>query len=65
MQQTLRIAPSILSADFSKLGEEVKKVSKAGAARICVIGKQMAVMYYDWLCSGELQLSQPLSQWLR
>ncbi|MBJ26655.1 MAG: ribulose-phosphate 3-epimerase [Rhodospirillaceae bacterium] len=31
MQQTLRIAPSILSADFSKLGEEVKKVSKAGA----------------------------------
>lgn len=27
----VKIAPSILSADFSKLGEEVEKVSKAGA----------------------------------
>src|SRR5918996_4048952 len=26
-----RIAPSILSADFSRLGEEVKAVAKAGA----------------------------------
>ncbi|MGB2599402.1 MAG: ribulose-phosphate 3-epimerase, partial [Candidatus Omnitrophota bacterium] len=25
------IAPSILSADFSKLGEEVKSIEKAGA----------------------------------
>ena len=31
MQQTIRIAPSILSADFARLGEEVQKVSKAGA----------------------------------
>ena len=26
-----KVAPSILSADFSKLGEEVKKISEAGA----------------------------------
>ena len=31
MQQTTRIAPSILSADFAKLGDEVKAVSEAGA----------------------------------
>ena len=30
------IAPSILSADFAKLGEEVKAVSAAGAGRIHV-----------------------------
>ena len=31
MQQKTRIAPSILSADFAKLGEEVMAVTKAGA----------------------------------
>jgi len=31
MQQSVRIAPSILSADFAKLGEEVARVGKAGA----------------------------------
>ncbi|MDA1099802.1 MAG: ribulose-phosphate 3-epimerase [Proteobacteria bacterium] len=31
MQQNTRIAPSILSADFAALGEEVRAVSKAGA----------------------------------
>jgi ribulose-phosphate 3-epimerase len=31
MQQTTRIAPSILSADFAALGEEVRAVSAAGA----------------------------------
>ena len=31
MQQPVRIAPSILSADFAKLGEEVRAVSAAGA----------------------------------
>jgi len=31
MSQRVRIAPSILSADFSKLGEEVKAVDAAGA----------------------------------
>ncbi len=31
MQQPTRIAPSILSADFAKLGEEVRAVSEAGA----------------------------------
>ncbi len=31
MQQAVRIAPSILSADFARLGEEVRAVSDAGA----------------------------------
>ncbi len=31
MQQSTKIAPSILSADFAKLGEEVRAVDEAGA----------------------------------
>ncbi len=31
MQQDIRIAPSILSADFSRLGEEVRAIEAAGA----------------------------------
>jgi len=31
MQQPTRISPSILSADFSKLGEEVRAIDEAGA----------------------------------
>lgn len=31
MQQPIRIAPSILAADFAKLGEEVRAVTQAGA----------------------------------
>ena len=31
MQQNVRIAPSILSADFAKLGEEVRAIDAAGA----------------------------------
>ncbi|MDJ0611533.1 MAG: ribulose-phosphate 3-epimerase [Kiloniellales bacterium] len=31
MQQDVRIAPSILAADFSKLGEEVRAIEQAGA----------------------------------
>lgn len=31
MQQKTKISPSILSADFAKLGEEVRAVTKAGA----------------------------------
>jgi ribulose-phosphate 3-epimerase len=31
MTQTLRIAPSILSADFARLGEEVRAIEAAGA----------------------------------
>src|SRR6202045_4071285 len=31
MQQAIRIAPSILSADFAKLGEEVRALDAAGA----------------------------------
>src|SRR3982750_3113750 len=36
MQRPLRIAPSILAADFSRLGEEVKAVEGAGADMIHV-----------------------------
>jgi ribulose-phosphate 3-epimerase len=36
MQQTTRIAPSILSADFSRLGEEVRAITAAGADYIHV-----------------------------
>ena len=31
MKKQVKIAPSILSADFSKLGEEIKAIEKAGA----------------------------------
>ena len=31
MQQPTRIAPSILSADFASLGEEVRAIDQAGA----------------------------------
>jgi len=34
MQQSIRIAPSILSADFARLGEEVRAVAAAGADSI-------------------------------
>ncbi len=36
MQQPTRVAPSILSADFARLGEEVRAVSEAGAEAIHV-----------------------------
>ncbi len=36
MQQPIRIAPSILSADFARLGEEVRDISAAGADYIHV-----------------------------
>ncbi|MCW0183212.1 ribulose-phosphate 3-epimerase [Zavarzinia sp.] len=36
MQQTIRIAPSILSADFARLGEEVRAMDAAGADYIHV-----------------------------
>jgi len=36
MGRKILIAPSILSADFSRLGEEVKKIETAGADRIHV-----------------------------
>ena len=36
MQQAVRIAPSILSADFARLGEEVRAMTAAGADYIHV-----------------------------
>src|ERR1700761_1499815 len=36
MQQPIRLAPSILSADFARLGEEVKAIDAAGADYIHV-----------------------------
>src|ERR1700759_3666845 len=35
-QKTIRIAPSILSADFARLGEEVRAITQAGADYIHV-----------------------------
>jgi len=34
MKSNVRIAPSILSADFARLGEEVRAIEKAGAALV-------------------------------
>ena len=36
MKRTIKVAPSILSADFSRLGEEIKAVAAAGADLIHV-----------------------------
>src|SRR5215468_3853052 len=36
MQQPIRLAPSILSADFARLGEEVRAIDEAGADYIHV-----------------------------
>src|SRR3546814_21130036 len=36
MQQAVRIAPSILAADFARMGEEVRAVATAGADYIHV-----------------------------
>ena len=36
MQQAVRIAPSILAADFAKLGEEVRAIAEAGADSVHV-----------------------------
>ena len=36
MHKQVRIAPSILAADFARLGEEVRAVTKAGADLIHV-----------------------------
>src|SRR3546814_4554165 len=36
MQQAVRIAPSILAADFARMGEEVRAVADAGADYIHV-----------------------------
>src|SRR5512134_2481442 len=36
MTRTIKVAPSILSADFSRLGEEIKAVEAAGADLIHV-----------------------------
>src|SRR5512137_519758 len=36
MQDRIKLAPSILSADFSRLGEQIAEVTKAGADYIHV-----------------------------
>ena len=36
MSQSIRVAPSILSADFARLGEEVAAMQAAGADQIHV-----------------------------
>ncbi len=36
MNKNIRVAPSILSADFSRLGEEIKKIEESGADMVHV-----------------------------
>ena len=45
----IRIAPSILSADFSRLGEEVERVDRAG---------KMNVIFADVLGTGKLPIQR-------
>ena len=44
------LAPSILSADFSKLGEDVKTVSDAGAQYIHLDGMERLSRAFPSVC---------------
>ena len=43
MSSTIKISPSILSADFSNLGNEVISLEKAGLKVVCKMNKVMAI----------------------
>ena len=46
----IKISPSILSADFSKLGNEIKDLEKAGAGfnTYRCYGRTFCSKYYYW-----------------
>ena len=56
----IELAPSILSADFSRLGEDVKQIENAGAhlIHVDVDGRTFCTEYQLW-CNGD---EEPLRQ---
>ncbi len=45
------IAPSILSADFSRLGEEIRAVEEAGADCIHIDARHCLLQLEQWISS--------------
>ena len=50
MSTTYRFAPSILSADFARLGEEVKNVIAAGCTIMCTSIGTGVPSARRWMC---------------
>ena len=47
MQQAVRIAPSILSADFAELGAEVRAITEAGAEAWALLSARQEAILRD------------------
>ena len=55
MPTDLKIAPSILSADFSRLGDEVEAIDKAGSDDPIAVGKALEGLTFQGPL-GEVQM---------